>query len=240
MSKMLIVSNRLPVTVTKNKEKINFVPSGGGLATGMSSFSKIYKSQWIGWPGVARDKMDKKDRQEIITQLKGLNNYPVFLSQTEIKGYYDGFCNKTIWPLFHSFPQYTFYKNSLWDDYKRVNRIFYHAVLDIAEPDDIIWIHDYQLMLLPQLLRKKMPGLTIGFFLHIPFPPQEIYRLLPWRREILEGILGADLIGFHTYDYVRNFLDSILRLLGYESNLGYVRYLNRILKADTFPMGIDY
>jgi len=206
----------------------------------MSSFSKIYKCQWIGWPGIARDKMDEKDRREIITQLKELNNYPVFLSQAQIKGYYDGFCNKTIWPLFHSFPQYTFYKNSLWDEYKRVNRIFYQAILDIAQPDDIIWIHDYQLMLLPKLLRKKMPGLTIGFFLHIPFPPQEIYRLLPWRREILEGILGADLIGFHTYDYVRNFLDSILRLFGYGSNLGYVRYKNRILKADTFPMGIDY
>lgn len=240
MSKILIVSNRLPVTAKKSKEKIKFIPSGGGLATGMSSFSEIYKSQWVGWPGVARDKMDEKDRQEIITQLKELDNYPVFLSQAQIKGYYDGFCNKTIWPLFHSFPQYTFYKNSLWDEYKRVNRIFYQAILDIVQPDDIIWIHDYQLMLLPKLLRKKMPGLTIGFFLHIPFPPQEIYRLLPWCREILEGILGADLIGFHTYDYVRNFLDSILRLFGYESNLGYVRYQSRILKADTFPMGIDY
>jgi len=241
MSKILIVSNRLPVTIDKSKEKIKFIPSGGGLATGMSSFSKIYKSQWVGWPGIARDKIKEKDRQEIIIRLKELGNYyPVFLSRAQVKGYYDGFCNKTIWPLFHSFPLYTFYKNSLWDEYKRVNRIFYQAILDIAQPDDVIWIHDYHLMLLPKLLRKKMPGLAIGFFLHIPFPSQEIYRLLPWRQEILEGILGADLIGFHTYDYVRNFLDSILGLLGYESNLGYIRYQNRIIKADTFPMGIDY
>ena len=113
-------------------------------------------------------------------------------------------------------------------------------MLDIIRPDDIIWVHDYHLMLLPSLLRKRMPGLTIGFFLHIPFPPSEIYRLLPWRNEILEGVMGSDLIGFHTYDYVRNFLDSILRLRGYENRLGVVNYQNRIVKVDSFPMGIDF
>jgi len=240
MARILIISNRLPVTVSKNKNKINFTPSVGGLATGISSFHQNHDCLWIGWSGIARDKMDKNDKKEIITQLKKLKNYPVFLSQSQIEAYYDGFCNKTIWSLFHSFTQYTIYDNILWDEYKKVNKVFCHTILDVVKPDDIIWIHDYQLMLLPQLLRQRMPNLTIGFFLHIPFPSQEIYRQLPWRREILEGILGADLIGFHTYDYVRNFLDSELRLLGNENNMGYMNYQNRMLKVDTFPMGIDY
>jgi len=240
MARILIVSNRLPVTASKNKDKINFLPSAGGLATGMSSFHQDYDCMWIGWPGLVKDKIDEKGIQEIITKLEKLNNVPVFLSQSQIQAYYNGFCNRTIWPLFHSFTQYTVYQNSLWEEYNRVNRIFCQTILNIARPDDIIWVHDYQLMLLPKMLRQRRPDLTIGFFLHIPFPPQEIYRLLPWREKILEGILGADLIGFHTYDYVRNFLDSVLRLFGYESNMGYINYQNRILKVDTFPMGIDY
>ncbi len=240
MARILIVSNRLPVTASKNKDKISFLPSAGGLATGMSSFHQDYDCQWIGWPGLVKDKIGEKSIQEIITKLEKLNNYPVFLSQSQIQAYYNGFCNKTIWPLFHSFTQYAVYQNSLWEEYNRVNKIFCQTILNTARPDDIIWVHDYQLMLLPKMLRQKRPDLTIGFFLHIPFPPQEIYRLLPWRDEILEGILGADLIGFHTYDYVRNFLDSVLRLFGYESSMGYINYQNRILKVDTFPMGIDY
>ena len=240
MARILIVSNRLPVTASKNKGEINFFPSAGGLATGMSSFHQNYDCQWIGWPGLVKDRINEKGIQEIITKLDKLNNYPVFLSQSQIQAYYNGFCNKTIWPLFHSFTQYAVYQNSLWDEYNRVNRIFCETILNTARSDDLIWVHDYQLMLLPKMLRQRRPDLTIGFFLHIPFPPQEIYRLLPWREKILEGILGADLIGFHTYDYVRNFLDSVLRLFGYESNLGYINYQNRMLKVDTFPMGIDY
>ena len=240
MARILIVSNRLPVTASKKKDKINFLPSAGGLATGMSSFYQDYDCQWIGWPGIVKDKIDKKGQLEIVAKLEKFNNYPVFLSQSQIQAYYNGFCNKTIWPIFHSLTQYAVYQNSLWEEYNRVNKIFCQTILDIVKPDDIIWVHDYQLMLLPKMLREKHPDLTIGFFLHIPFPPQEIYRLLPWREKIVEGILGADLVGFHTYDYVRNFLDSVLRLFGYESNMGYINYQNRILKVDTFPMGIDY
>jgi len=241
MKRILIVSNRLPVTVVKkNKDEIDFIPSVGGLATGMSSFHKTNECLWIGWSGIARDKMKANDQQEMIKKLKELKNFPVFLSKFQIEAYYEGFCNKTIWPLFHSFSQYALYDDRLWDQYKRVNKIFCQTVLDIVKPEDTIWIHDYQLMLLPHLLRQKLPDLTIGFFLHIPFPPQEIYRQLPWRRDLIEGILGADLIGFHTYDYVRNFLDSELRLMGNESNMGYLNYKNRTLKVDTFPMGIDY
>lgn len=240
MSRIVIVSNRLPVTVKKVKEKLSYQQSVGGLATGMSSFQKDYKCLWAGWPGISRENLNSDEKESLVKNMDKMGNYPVFLSQSQIEDYYNGFCNKTIWPLFHCFNQFTVYENHLWESYKRVNQIFYQTILDIIRPEDILWIHDYHLMLLPNLLRKKIPDLTIGFFLHIPFPPTEIFRLLPWRREILEGLMGSDLIGFHTYDYVRNYLDSILRLRGYENSLGLVNYQNRMVKVDSFPMGIDF
>lgn len=240
MSRIIIVSNRLPVTIKKNKDKLTYQQSVGGLATGISSLQKEHECLWVGWPGIARDGLDNEEKDDLLKKMDKMGNYPVFLSQTHIEEYYNGFCNKTIWSLFHCFTQFTVYENYLWESYRRVNQIFCQTILDIIKPDDLIWIHDYHLMLLPNLLRKRMPDLTIGFFLHIPFPPTEIFRLLPWRREILEGLMGADLIGFHTYDYVRNFLDSILRLRGYENSLGFINYQNRIIKVDSFPMGIDF
>jgi len=240
MARIIIVSNRLPITVKTQKDKLSYQQSVGGLATGMSSFQKNYECLWVGWPGVARDELRSDDKEDLVKKMEEMGNYPVFLSRNHIENYYNGYCNKTIWPLFHCFNQYTTYQNHLWDSYKQVNQIFCQTILDIIKPGDIIWVHDYHLLLLPNMLRKRRPDLTIGFFLHIPFPPTEIFRLLPWRREILEGLMGADLIGFHTYDYVRNFLDSILRLRGYENSLGYVNYQNRMIKVDSFPMGIDY
>jgi len=240
MSRIIIVSNRLPVTVKKVKDILSYQQSVGGLATGMSSFHKDYQCLWVGWPGLAREQIISEDKNDLLEKMGQMGNYPVFLSESHIEDYYNGFCNKTIWSLFHCFNQFTVYENNLWEAYKRVNQIFCQTILDIVQPDDIIWVHDYHLMLLPNLLRKRIPDLSIGFFLHIPFPPTEIFRLLPWRREILEGLMGADLIGFHTYDYVRNFLDSILRLRGNENSLGYVNYQNRIIKVDSFPMGIDF
>ncbi len=240
MSRIVVVSNRLPVTVKKEKDKLSYQQSVGGLATGMSSFQKDYECLWVGWPGLAREQINGDEKEDLIKKMDQMGNYPVFLSQSHIEDYYNGYCNKTIWPLFHCFNQFTIYQNHLWEAYRHVNQIFCQTILDIVQPDDTIWIHDYHLMLLPNMLRKRRPDLTIGFFLHIPFPPTEIFRLLPWRREILEGLMGSDLIGFHTYDYVRNFLDTILRLRGYENSLGNVNYQNRMIKVDSFPMGIDF
>jgi len=240
MSRIIVVSNRLPVTVKKEKDKLSYHQSVGGLATGMSSFQKDYQCLWVGWPGLAREQINGDEKEELVRKLDQSGNYPVFLSESHIENYYNGYCNNTIWPLFHCFNQFTVYQNNLWETYRHVNQIFCQTILDIVQPGDTIWVHDYHLMLLPNLLRKRRPDLTIGFFLHIPFPPTEIFRLLPWRREILEGLIGADLIGFHTYDYVRNFLDSILRLRGYENSLGYINYQNRMIKVDSFPMGIDF
>ena len=237
--KLLLVSNRLPVSVAKKGESVFLKPSVGGLATGVGSFYKSYRSLWIGWPGVVLSG-GEKERRMIEEILREENCLPVFLSPYDIENFYRGFCNKTIWPLFHYFPLYTVFSDRFWRAYKRVNQIFCEAVLDVAEEKDIIWVHDFQLMLLPKLIRERLPGAKIGFFLHIPFPSFEMFRLLPWRREILEGILGADLIGFHTYDYALYFLSSVRRILGYEPTFGQMFVGDRVVRADAFPMGIDY
>lgn len=239
MGRLLIVSNRLPISIRKRVSEVHFLPSVGGLATGLSSFYRSYRSLWVGWPGIALEKI-KKEEQDIETKLTSESCYPVFLSQREVENYYYGFCNKTIWPLFHYFTQYAIYSKSLWKAYKGVNAAFCGTIIKVAKPDDIIFVHDYHLMLLPMLIRERLPDATIGFFLHIPFPSFEVFRLLPWRKEIVKGLLGADLIGFHTYDYVQHFLDSVRGMLGYEHSFGQLAAGNRIIKVDAFPMGIDY
>jgi len=239
MQRLLIISNRLPVSVEKRKRGLRFEPSIGGLATGLRSFYKAYNGTWIGWPGINLEKI-KEEEQDVEARLLSESCCPVFLSQHDIEDYYHGFCNKTIWPLFHYYPSYTVYSKDLWEAYERVNKVFADAVAEVAEQGDIIWIHDYHLMLLPKLVRERLPGAAIGFFLHIPFPSFEIFRLLPWRRQILNGLLGADLVGFHTYDYAQHFLNSVHRLLGYEETMGQIISADRIIRADVFPMGIDY
>lgn len=236
--RLLIVSNRLPINVGRRRGSFYFQPSIGGLATGLGSFYKSYDGIWIGWAGITLDK--EEERKEVETKLISERCYPVFISQRDVNEFYYGFCNKTIWPLFHYFPQYALYEKGLWESYKRVNEIFCESVIQVANKNDIIWIHDYHLMLLPKLIREKLPDATIGFFLHIPFPSFEIFRLLPWRKEILYGILGADFISFHIYDYARHFLMSVHRLLGYEDYFGQINISDRIIKVDAFPMGIDY
>ncbi len=170
------------------------------------------------------------------------NAHPVFISEDEMEDFYHGFCNSTIWPLFHYFSMITYYHTDQWETYRRVNEQYAEAVMQVIRPGDVVWVHDYQLMLLPGLIRERVPDARIGFFLHIPFPEFEIFRLLPhkWGSDILKGMLGADLIGFHTYDYTQYFLRSVMRILGYEHNLGRIMVGERAVRADTFPMGIDF
>lgn len=241
MGKLIIVSNRLPLTVSKNKSKFSFQPSVGGLVTGVGSLDLDQEQIWIGWPGVTLSGYStKSDSIELKEKLSEHNYQPVFLKRNDFENYYQGFCNEIIWPLFHYFAQYANYEKKYWDSYRRVNEAFSKEVLEVANEDDVIWIHDYHLMLLPELIRKKLPKVKIGFFLHIPFPSSEIFRLIPWCSEILDGLLGADLIGFHTFDYARHFLESVRRVLGYEHTLGQITLGNHAVKVDTFPMGIDY
>jgi trehalose 6-phosphate synthase/phosphatase len=239
VGKLLIISNRLPVSVEKRKGGLHYAPSVGGLAAGLAAVSKKYGSVWIGWPGIAIDKgIDPADIENEL--MSHYSCKPVFLSRTEIDNYYHNFCNEAVWPVFHYFTQYADFNETAWESYKRVNEKFSEIVLDIAEPDDIIWVHDYHLMLLPGLIRKKMPFAKLGFFLHIPFPSYEIFRLFPWREEILEGLLGSDVVGFHTYGYAQHFLNSVQRFLGYEPHMGHVTVADRLVKTDVFPIGIDY
>ncbi len=240
MKRLLIVSNRLPISIARQKGEFSFQRSAGGLATGVGSFYKSYESLWIGWPGVNVRKNNRQEKDDIREALGTEQCYPVFLTPYDMKNYYDGFCNNTIWPLFHYFNHFAAYDKQQWNVYKKVNETFCRSVLEVARPDDTIWVHDYHLMLLPEMLREELPDASIGFFLHIPFPSYEIFRLLPWRKEILEGLLGADLIGFHTYDYVRHFLSSVRRILGHEHSVGDVTVGNRTVRVDMFPMGIDY
>ncbi|SDJ81440.1 MULTISPECIES: bifunctional alpha,alpha-trehalose-phosphate synthase (UDP-forming)/trehalose-phosphatase [Methanoculleus] len=240
MNRLLIVSNRLPISISRKNGDIHLQRSVGGLATGVGSFYKSYESLWIGWPGINVQKKQDDERDRIVDVLQKEQCHPVFLSPYDIKHYYDGFCNNTLWPLLHYFNHFAEYNPKTWQVYQRVNEKFCDAVMEVVRPDDIIWVHDYHLMLLPQMLRERLPDAEIGYFHHIPFPSYEVFRHLPWRKEILSGLLGADLIGFHTYGYVRHFLSSVRRLLGYEHSFGEVRTGTRVVRTDLFPMGIDY
>jgi trehalose 6-phosphate synthase/phosphatase len=241
MNRLLIVSNRLPVTVQKKKGKLHFNPSVGGLATGLGSFYKSFNSMWVGWCGIPSEKIDSNEKEIIETKLKQeFSSYPVFLSKRNIESYYSEFCNKTLWPLLHGFTQYATYDKNSWKVYEKVNEIFANCIIEIAKPEDMVWIHDYHLMLLPSLLREEHSDMAIGFFLHTPFPSSDVFRLLPWREEILHGLLEADLVGFHTYSYVQNFLMTVRRLLPLNHTLGKIIVGDHLAKVDSFPIGIDY
>jgi len=238
MPKTIIVSNRLPVKLKKEDGKYIYTPSEGGLATGLGSIYKEGGNIWLGWPGVAIE--EEKDRQDAIKNLKKNNMSPVFLTEQEIEEYYEGFSNETLWPNFHYFNQYAEYEETYWQAYKKVNQKFADQLSELTEEGDKIWIHDYQLLLLPALIREKHPNISIGFFLHIPFPSYETFRLLPWRRELLMGMLGSDFLGFHTYDDMRHFLSSVNRLAGIGNSHGQISLGSRKVLVDALPMGIDY
>lgn len=235
--KTIIVSNRLPVKIKENNGEMEFRQSEGGLATGLGSIYRQGNNMWLGWPGV--EVSSEEHKSQITGKLQEMNLYPVFLTQEEINLYYEGFSNETLWPVFHYHPTYAKYEQSYWDSYVAVNQKFKEAIFQVAEPGDRIWIHDYQLLLLPGLIRAEQPEITIGFFLHIPFPSYELFRLIPWRAEILQNMLGADLLGFHTFDDVRHFISSVTRLLPVHSFGNELNYDDRQVVAEPFPMGID-
>lgn len=237
---LIIVSSRLPVTVSKLGNDLHFKASSGGLATGVSSVSKTRKSTWVGWPGIAKDDLSKQDQIKIIHELKKHDCHPVFLTQKQIDQYYSGYSNSSLWPLFHYFVNKASFSTDYWAGYKQVNELFAKETQQFINKNSQIWLHDYHLMLLPALLRNFQQDASVGFFLHTPFPSFELFRVLPEREELLKGMLGANLIGFHTYDYVRHFLSSVQRTIGYENNLGRIQQSNHMVHADAFPIGIDY
>ena len=240
MSKLIIVSNRLPIKIFKKKNSYEFTYSSGGLATGMSSVHSKMDTLWIGWPGIASNNLNNKTIDELNKLLVEKKFRAVHLNKKEINDFYNGLSNKSLWPLFHYFIEYSIFDKDNWNSYKSVNNKFAQCVIENYNEGDLIWIHDYQLMLCPKIIRDLIPNSIIGFFLHIPFPSFEIFRIFPWRKELLNGILGSDLVGFHTYNYQRHFLSSVKRILLTNVKLNRVSVGPRKILVNTFPMGIDF
>ena len=236
---LYIISNRLPLKVSKS-ENNGFVyeRSEGGLATGLGSLQDFTDRHWIGWPGIFSD--NEEDKKEISSEMLKEKFHPIFLSEEQILNYYEGYSNSMIWPLCHYFYTYIQYESKFWEAYQEVNRLFCEEAAKLLKPGDMVWVQDYQLMLLPGMLRDAIEGISIGYFHHIPFPSYELFRVLPERAEILKGLLGADLIGFHTYDYMRHFIDASYRVLGLDCELDEIHIGERIAHVDAFPMGINY
>ena len=248
MSRLLIISNRLPFAIEKTDDEIVVRQSSGGLVSAIKSYfeqknvdSQVYSEKiWVG--SMEATEEDWQQAQQMNAVDNDFKIIPVFPEKEIYDNYYNGFSNSTLWPLFHYFPSLVENKKEYFNAYKKINQLFADKLLQIIEPGDVIWVQDYQLMLLPQMLRQKVPDATIGFFLHIPFPSYEIFRMMPtdWKRAILEGVLGADLVGFHTHDYVQHFIQSAKMILKVESQFNNIQYKDRLIKTDLFPIGIDY
>jgi len=247
MSRLLIISNRLPFAVERQNNEIIVRQSSGGLVSAIKSYIEKNKNHkeftgkiWIGsMDGVESDWNEAK---QIGTLPDDFCMKPIFPDNFTYKNFYNGFSNSTLWPLFHYFPSLVEFRKDYFEDYKKINQLFADTILEIYQPGDVIWIHDYQLTMVPDMLRRVLCEATIGFFLHIPFPSYEIFRLLPteWKKQLLQGMMGADLIGFHTHDYVQHFIQSAKMILQVESQFNTVYYGNRMVKIDQFPIGIDY
>jgi len=233
MSNLVVVSNRLPIKIAGD----TFEKSSGGLVAAIEGAGKDFDLKWIGWPGGA---VEEPERREAITrELRERFEYiPVFLSETEVELYYSGFSNSSLWPLLHYMITHTRYEETWYDHYRSVNHLFADAVSEAASRNDLVWVQDYHLMLLPEILRQQRPDLKIGFFLHTPFPSYEIFRCHPNREEILQGLMGADLIGFHTFSYLRHFRSTVLRILGLESEMTHISHSGRKTEIGVYPIGI--
>jgi len=245
--RLVLVSNRLPFQLLEKNKKVTLKESDGGLVSALKSYFERETSHafdekwWIGsadfpekrWESFSLDK--KKPRQDFEVE-------PLFLDAKLYNPYYNGFCNATLWPLFHYFPSFVEFDDETFRAYEEVNQRFADKLIAFLKPGDVLWIHDYQLMLLPFMIRKMLPDATIGFFLHIPFPNFEIFRLMhrSWKEKIIHGLLGADLLGFHTQEYVQHFLKTVRMVAGLDHYYRAIYVDDRIVKADLFPLGIDY
>jgi trehalose 6-phosphate synthase/phosphatase len=235
---LVVVSNRLPFQAEREGGEIRMTRSPGGLVSALGPVLRQRGGTWIGWAGVPQE--DGRPSGLVLPTGDGITYRPVPLSGTEVAQYYGGFSNRTLWPLFHYFIGQTHIDGATWRTYERVNERFAQAA---AEHQDgaLVWIHDYQLLRVPHYLRRLAPGSRIAFFLHIPFPATEVFRVLPWSRSLLRGVLACDLVGFHVPAYVSHFLTCAERLLGCEVDraAGIVRFEGRAVSVQAHPIGID-
>src|SRR3954466_3158963 len=238
MPRVLIVANRLPITVKASEAGVEVQKSSGGLATGLLRPHEQSGGLWIGWPG-SSDELTPSQQAQLDQQLADMRLVAVPLSADQVTRYYEGFSNGVLWPLFHYLLDQVPLNVRDWEPYVEVNERFAEVVAPHYQAGDLIWIHDYQLLLLPGLLRQRLPDARIGFFLHIPFPSEELFRTLPERDQLLRGLLGADLVGFHTPTYLRHFAASLTQILGLTVEIDRVQLADREVRVGVFPMGID-
>jgi len=243
--RLFIVSNRLPLSVEKQDGSYVCRQSSGGLISAVSAYlgksgkDAFTDKVWVGVPDCSAEAWESVQADGCNMDFKYL---PVFMKEDLYEHYYKGFANSMIWPLFHYFPSFADYSLSYHEAFMKANELFADMLAKQLKKDDVVWIHDYHLLPLAGMLRKRVPSITIGFFLHIPFPSYELFRVIPkqWQRELLAGMLGADLVGFHTVDYATHFLDCVERILKVEHDGQYVWWENRQVKASAFPISIDY
>ncbi|HJQ94093.1 MAG TPA: trehalose-6-phosphate synthase [Acidimicrobiia bacterium] len=226
---LVVVANRLPV---RREEDGSWAPSPGGLVTALTPILQR-GGTWIGWAGVGKGPSES-------FRINNIDHVAVSVSDAEIDDYYLGFCNGTLWPLFHDGIRAPEYHRRWWNAYQRVNQRYAEAVLEHANPGDLIWVHDYHLLLLPQMLREASPDFEIRFFLHIPFPPVELYARLPWRRQLIEGMLAADVIGFQTESSTANFRKAADVFAGAEVQDRLVRIGSRSIRTMAAPISVDF
>jgi trehalose 6-phosphate synthase len=233
-SSFLIVANRLPVDRTIAADgTASWRRSPGGLVTAIAPVMQRRDGAWLGWHGAPNEELKPFEDD-------GMNLIPVPLSANEVELYYEGFSNATLWPLYHDVVATPIYSRVLWDAYRAVNERFARAAADIAAENAVVWVQDYQLQLVPSMLRALRPDLRIGFFLHIPFPPAELFWQLPWRRETLEGLLGADLVGFQRPGGASNFIRLCRRQLGLQNQRSEIVVGDRTVRAEAFPISVDF
>ncbi len=248
LQRLIIVANRLPYQAKEKSGNITITPSNGGLVSSMVSYlekfrssktTEIKKPVWVGTSELPERK------HKLIGDFENAGHFdlaPVFIPEPIKNKFYHGFCNDCIWPLFHYFPSYARFIPDYYEAYISANEFFCKKILEVYQPGDTIWIHDYHFMLLPAMIRKAIPDAVIGFFLHIPFPSFEVFRIMPseWKSEILNGVLGADLVGFHTSDYMQYFLRSVQHVLGYDTTGRKIHLAERVVTTDAFPISIDF
>jgi trehalose 6-phosphate synthase/phosphatase len=235
--RLIVVSNRLPVSLRRANGGWQAQESPGGLATSMNPVLRDSGGLWIGSPGETAG--GDPEAEAIVRTWAERDRYLVVDLPPEVNRlYYEGFANQTLWPLFHHFPMLFAFDPDAWRAYRRANELFCETVARHYKPGDQVWVHDYHLMLLPLMLRQAMPEASIGWFLHIPFPSSEVFRILPHREELLEGLLGADLLAFHTYSHLQHFRTTLLRILATESTMSEVDLGTRAVRLECLPIGI--
>lgn len=235
--RMVVVANRLPVRRVGEAQAgdSGWKTAPGGLVSALRPLLTEQGGGWVGWDGSAAD----ADRPMDPFTHEGIRIRPVSLSSDELSEFYDGFSNGTIWPLYHDCLRAPQFHRRWWRAYEQVNRRFADAALDASEEGDIVWVHDYQLQLVPRMIRQRRPGARIGFFNHIPFPPEELFAQLPWRAPLLEGLLGADVVGFQTRLGAKNFARAARLFTGAEGTDRRLEHEGRSVLVDAFPISID-